>query len=188
MLCSNKLKTIQIFSHKHKDIITCVAVHQFNQLLVTGSRDGSVLVFKFKSISSNNVTFENDDKPIAFLYGNNNIIRCLEINEILNVLISCDGKGLVIYDITKCSYLRSIHIEKSAHILRISNSGYFIYFIYFLFIFLFYLFYLFLFIFILFIFIYFYLFLFIFIYFYLFLFIFVSKILFFRCDCGIFFG
>ena len=118
----SKQKSVQIFAHKHKDIITCIAFHKKCSLLLTASRDGSILVWKVRS-SSGQSSLENEDKPVAFLYGNNGAIRCLEVNEHLNVAVACDGKTLTLYDLPKCRYLRSIAMQRSAHLIKLSNSG-----------------------------------------------------------------
>ncbi|KAJ5067923.1 beige/beach-related [Anaeramoeba ignava] len=114
-----KLK--QSISH-HKDIVTCLALD--DDLLVTGSRDTTVIVWKLQ-VTKGKVL----EKPMHILYGHNDEVSCVDVNYQLDVVVSGSLDGTCNIQTAQLgSYVRSFFLHESKRIspsmIKIINNGY----------------------------------------------------------------
>lgn len=99
----------------HKDIVTCVAISRLGDILVTGSKDTTVMVWELDG--GNPYLHDSEmsdsflpDKPKHILYGHDDEVTCVAINGDLDTVVSGSKDGsCIIHTIGKGTYTRSIY-------------------------------------------------------------------------------
>jgi WD40 repeat protein len=114
-------RTVQSI-HQHKDIVTCLALGEQGDVLVTGSRDTTVMVWRVDSALRLPVV----PAPLHVLYGHDDEVTCVAVNQDLDVVASGSKDGsIIIHTCRKGHYVRSVYFAESAplHWLAVSPEG-----------------------------------------------------------------
>ena len=99
---STELKILSDFTHKKP--ITCISACEECQIIACGSKDCRISLWKYDKMGLN---LYNE-----LLYGHNNEIITLKINEILDLLVSADKDGiLLLHEIRKGRFIRRIIVD-----------------------------------------------------------------------------
>lgn len=130
--CSN-LETgdLEASISTHKDIVTCMAISLTGDILVTGSKDTTVMVWELDA--ANSYSYDGDeadcfisDKPKHILYGHDDEVTCVAVNRDLDMVVSGSMDGsCIVHTIRKGEYVRSIKPPEE-HPLRwvgVSSTG-----------------------------------------------------------------
>jgi len=92
---------------KHKDIVTCLAIGEHGQILVTGSKDTTIMVWQ---IISKNQTHRINEVPKLTLYGHNDSVMCVSLSVELDILASGSKDGsVIIHSLSSGQYVYSIY-------------------------------------------------------------------------------
>lgn len=98
----------------HKDIVTCMAISQPGDILVTGSKDTTVMLWELDPSHSYSYDAEDtdcfiSDKPKHILYGHNDEVTCVAINRDFDIVVSGSMDGsCIVHTIRKGEYCRTI--------------------------------------------------------------------------------
>ena len=88
----------------HNKPISCVSCCEECEIVACGSKDCRISLWKYNK--------EIEIKLFCLIYGHNNEIITIKINEIIDVLISVDRDGVVLlHEIRKGSFIRRIRVE-----------------------------------------------------------------------------
>eukprot|EP01080_Neovahlkampfia_damariscottae_P008372 gene8372-197_t len=104
--------------NRHKGVVTCLALSEDQNYLVTGSIDTTIMIW---GISSNG---ELETRNI--LYGHEDEITCLAVSEDLDIVISgSKDKTIIIHTLLNGKYVRSISLPKNQSVdqVKISKEG-----------------------------------------------------------------
>lgn len=110
----------------HKKKVQCIAVCEKCKIIACGSKDCRISLWRYdKKLEIKNFY----PKEMKFMYGHNNEIIIMKINEILDILISVDKDGLyLIHDIRKGKFISLKKIDLNEKeiviILEIHNNGF----------------------------------------------------------------
>ncbi|KAJ5068656.1 beach domain-containing protein lvsc [Anaeramoeba ignava] len=120
------LESMQLIqsNRKHKDIVTCLKFEK--NILVTGSRDTTVMLWKF-----NTKIGQFDQEPINILYGHDDEVNCVDISTNLDVVVSGSKDGtVIIHTLNQGKYVRSIFDPQKNPIdlLSLSSEGHIVMF------------------------------------------------------------
>jgi hypothetical protein len=98
---------------KHKDIVTCLALTADGQILVTGSKDTTLMVWEVYLGKGH--TYRIDENPIHILYGHNDEVTAIAVNAGLDVSVSGSKDGsCIIHTLRQGRYVRSIYHPQGA--------------------------------------------------------------------------
>ncbi|KAJ5068516.1 beige/beach-related [Anaeramoeba ignava] len=103
----NQLDTTKLVQsiEYHKDVVTCLSFHK--NTLVTGSRDTTVAVWRFSS-KTNTV----NEKPRHVLFGHDDNVTCVDVNEDLDIIISASQDGsCIMHTLRRGRYVRTIRVD-----------------------------------------------------------------------------
>lgn len=91
----------------HNNLISCLTVSEKLNLIITGSKDCRVIIWNFDP--KMNFAIEQ----LQILYGHNNEVVSIEINDILNIIVSIDKDGyIMIHSIISLRFLKSFNVGK----------------------------------------------------------------------------
>ncbi|KAJ5068498.1 beach domain-containing protein [Anaeramoeba ignava] len=110
----------------HQDVVTCVTIDDSDQFVVTGSRDGSVIVWRFNPKSG-----ELEETPLHVLIGHDDTVTSVDVDSDLDLVVSgSQDSTCILYSLSKGRYIRSIIRKENAPISRIKiiSEGYIILF------------------------------------------------------------
>jgi len=109
---------------QHKDVVSCLAVSANNRVLVTGSKDTTVMVWNH-DLSRHLISPLH---PTHILYGHDDEVSCIAVNVELDVVVSGSKDGTcIIHTLRKGNYVRSIYSPGRSIPIRwvgISPTGY----------------------------------------------------------------
>ncbi|KAL0485164.1 hypothetical protein AKO1_004293 [Acrasis kona] len=89
---------------RHKDLVTCCALCETDALLVTGSRDTTVMIWQADSLLST-----APPQPIQILYGHDDEITCVAMSSDLDVVVSGSKDcTVIVHTVRDGTYLRTI--------------------------------------------------------------------------------
>jgi hypothetical protein len=114
---------------QHKDIVTCMDIAESGDILVTGSKDTTVMVWQvgdraaivlanapagtaLVSSSSTSAGIEPYivERPLHILYGHDDEVTCVAVNTDLDIVVSGSKDGTcIIHNVRKGRYVRSIY-------------------------------------------------------------------------------
>jgi WD40 repeat protein len=108
--------------NQHKDVVTCVDVSLKNTMIVSGSKDTTVMVW----YEEKGITFGTFDKPRNVLFGHADEVTCVSANAGMDVIVSGSLDGTcIVHTLRKGRYVRSINHPNNYPIdlIAVSNSG-----------------------------------------------------------------
>eukprot|EP00475_Leptophrys_vorax_P005709 TRINITY_DN13447_c0_g1_i1.p1 TRINITY_DN13447_c0_g1~~TRINITY_DN13447_c0_g1_i1.p1 ORF type:complete len:630 (+),score=120.28 TRINITY_DN13447_c0_g1_i1:217-2106(+) len=112
-------RTVQSL-YKHRDVVTCLALDETCCLLVTGSKDTTVLLWDV-STTRNPVVV---DKPRQVLFGHDDEVTCVAISSDLDVVISGSKDGTcIVHSVHTGQYIRTIRPDHGKHITSVTISS-----------------------------------------------------------------
>lgn len=95
------------FPKMHNNLITCIAVSEKYNIIMTGSKDCRIVVW-FYDLKKNFLI-----EKTHILYGHNCEVIGLEINESLNIIVSLDKDGyLMTHSLHSLKCIKGIYIDK----------------------------------------------------------------------------
>jgi len=112
----------------HKDVVTCLDIGTNGKILVTGSKDTTVMVWE--AVTKSN-TFKVIDQPLHLLSGHNDEVTCVALNIDLDIVVSGSKDGsCIIHALRQGEYIRSLWHPNGAVItqLAISSMGHIIFY------------------------------------------------------------
>jgi WD40 repeat protein len=126
-MVTSTLATLQSVS-EHKDIVTCLAVTQDFEFLISASRDCNVLVWDIASSFALKKKVDAKDaiapKPKFVLFGHDDAINCVAVNANLNVIVTASQDCTsIVYDLRKGRYIRTIVHDSPVTLVAVSNFG-----------------------------------------------------------------
>jgi WD40 repeat protein len=95
----------QIALRRHKDKVTCCAICERDEVLVSGSRDTTVIVWDIRDIQ----------RPIQthILYGHDDAVICVAVNNDLDMVLSGSKDGTcIVHSLRMGNYIRTIRHPK----------------------------------------------------------------------------
>jgi hypothetical protein len=88
---------------RHKDLVTCCALCENDRILVTGSRDTTVMVWATQSFELSN------PQPLQILYGHDDEITCVAVSHDLDVVVSGSKDcSVIVHTLSDGAYVRTI--------------------------------------------------------------------------------
>lgn len=88
---------------RHKDLVTCCALCERDQVLVTGSRDTTIMVWSTEAFESSN------PQPLQVLYGHDDEITCVAVSSDLDVVVSgSKDSTVIVHTLGEGAYIRTI--------------------------------------------------------------------------------
>jgi WD40 repeat protein len=110
-------QALQTICH-HKDIVTCLAISQVGDVVVTGSKDTTVMVWAVQQYANAALTAANPatnpdnyllEKPKHILYGHDDEVTVVAVNSNLDVVVSGSRDGTcIIHTLRAGRYVRTI--------------------------------------------------------------------------------
>lgn len=114
---------------QHKDIVTCMALSETGNILVTGSKDTTVMVWEVGAVTTQISTRAGGDEeyigqtPIHILYGHDDEVTCVDVNQDLDIVASGSKDGsCIIHTLKTGAYLRTIYPPSSSPYLSMKVS------------------------------------------------------------------
>ena len=111
---------------EHTDVVTCLALSQDHEHLISASRDCNVLVwevedFTLKKRSDKEVPAP---KPKFVLFGHDDAINSVAVNSDLSVIVSASQDcTAIVYDLIKGRYIRTIAHDSPVSLVAVSKFG-----------------------------------------------------------------
>ena len=110
----------------HTDVVSCLALTRDGTMLVTGSRDTTLMVWPIASIRGSSAAPLLSEKPRHVLHGHDDEVTCVEVSAEGNTVLSgsLDGSAIV-YSLRSGQYIRTIPHPTGApvHLVALSSSG-----------------------------------------------------------------
>ena len=110
---------------RHHDIVTCLALSADGRILITGSRDSTLMLWNVNM----NARIPVSSEPKAILYGHDDEITCVAINSEQDIAVSGSRDGtVVVHSLRHGEYIRTITPPSSTethciHIVAIAPDG-----------------------------------------------------------------
>jgi hypothetical protein len=111
---------------EHKDVVTCLALTQDMQTLVSGSRDCNVLVWDIDVFTTRKKADKDTPapKPKFVLFGHDDAINTVAVNSDLNVIVTASQDCTsIVYDLSKGHYVRSIMHDSPVTLVAVNKYG-----------------------------------------------------------------
>ncbi len=107
---------------QHKDVVTCLALAARDRMLVTASRDTTLMVW---SIRESNGFYRCATAPTHILYGHDDEVICVAVSIQLDVVLSGAANGMLrIHTLRHGKYVRSIAHGAAPSLFAIASNGY----------------------------------------------------------------
>lgn len=114
-------KEVKQCYYDHKDIVTCLAVCEHGNSVVTGSLDCTVRIWKANTAAS-----QNPLKMQCVLYGHNDSIYSVDVNDNLDLVVSVSTNGkCLLHRLYNGKFIRKINLPEKVpiHLVRIAPNG-----------------------------------------------------------------
>lgn len=114
----------------HQDIVTCIAISEKGEILATGSKDTTVMLWELDNGEATNDIPDGsyiNPTPKHVLYGHDDEVLCVAVNSDLDVVVSASKDGsCIIHTLRKGRYVRSMYPPGGAPLrwVGISSQGY----------------------------------------------------------------
>ncbi|KAJ3445193.1 beige/beach-related [Anaeramoeba flamelloides] len=110
---SNVIQSI----HKHKDIVTCLALDETDEYLISGSKDTTATIWKIEKNNQVNKQF------LHVLYGHDDEITCVDVSKHLDLVVTgSKDKTLILHSLSSGKYLLTIVTESPISMVKILNK------------------------------------------------------------------
>ncbi|KAJ6252193.1 beige/beach-related [Anaeramoeba flamelloides] len=94
--------------NKHNDLITCLAIDEKNEYLVSGSKDTTARIYKINLKEKKKTQIVKIASEII-LYGHDDVINCVDVNTEFNLVVTgSDDHNLIIHNLFDGKYVMSI--------------------------------------------------------------------------------
>eukprot|EP01135_Chromosphaera_perkinsii_P000139 Nk52_evm35s32 gene=Nk52_evmTU35s32 len=105
--------------HAHRHVVTCIAMSSSNSVLVTGSKDSTVQVWKWQHKEQ-----KLREDPLAILCGHEHAVTCVSVNDNLDLTISGSFGVLLIHTIGG-DFIRSIYHDycRRSQLISMTDDG-----------------------------------------------------------------
>lgn len=111
---------------EHTDVVTCLAISQDSQTLISASRDCNVLVWDLEDFILKKRS-EKDavaPKPKFVLFGHDDAINAVAVNSDLSMIVTASQDCTsIVYDLVKGRYVRTIPHDTPVTLVAISKFG-----------------------------------------------------------------
>lgn len=115
VICTDgSLKGVQQIMRKHDDIVTCLTLNESKSILVTGSRDTTLMVWNVE-YPNNNTGCRVNRRARHVLFGHEEEVTCVAVSNDYDVVVSGSKGGTVlIHSLRDGRLVRSIHVADAA--------------------------------------------------------------------------
>lgn len=109
---------------EHTDVVTCLALSQDHESLISASRDCNVLVWDVEDFALKKKDNAVAPKPKFVLFGHDDDINSVAVNSDLSVIVSASQDcTAIVYDLNKGRYIRTIPHDSPVSLVAVSKYG-----------------------------------------------------------------
>lgn len=109
---------------EHTDVVTCLALSQDHESLISASRDCNVIVWDIDDFALKKKDGVIPPKPKFVLFGHDDAINAVAVNSDLSVIVSASQDcTAIVYDLVKGRYIRTIPHDSPVSLVAVSKYG-----------------------------------------------------------------